>query len=206
MKTYGPYKVFSENGKVLKGEYASLEEVVYAWPVSIFRDTQPKYYKYEPTYRYQQYADYLYNDFDRYHCHWIVKESNGLIVPVWKLKECYYNIPIDGYIEYRCRINKWWWLRYNRGKTTRFNHNYHNRISKKENRLKIGNPKKRINRGGRMRIFSETKVAYHHEFDGWAIRGRRNYNGLPDPWDVDYHNPYYNRNWKRFRKTQWKPK
>lgn len=54
------------------------------------------------------------------------------------------------------------------------------------------------------RTMNEQRAAEAHVVDGLKVRGRRKAHNLPDSYDDIGVAAWFNRNWKRFRKTRWR--
>lgn len=208
MKTIGPYKVYSNFGKTLAGEFTTLNEVVirYSWKnfqeryVIPFTYTNPGSPHYD-SFRTMWESEARFQNKGLYIC----KEANGLIVPKEYLEQIWKQVSNSEWQKFREKNYCWRyhsrWFEY-----SRFRHNFHTRILPKEKRTK--NHKKRANskRHGLVQTHGEHKAVYFSESQGVRVRAKRTKNYLPDSWDGHHRGGYYNRNWKRFRRTQYKPK
>lgn len=98
---------------------------------------------------------------------------------------------------------------------SRRDHDYYNRYFKPQNGFREGPVKytgKRCYRGyyRRPKTTSERRVAALSEVDediqdyGIKLRQKRHHNNLPDTWDDNLRSCCHDRNWKRYRRHQWK--
>jgi hypothetical protein len=203
MQIIGPVTVYKNANKTVLGVFDTLGDMViaYKWDISRFTVNINKV---EPfTKRWHNLTRHLnYNEtIDQWALY--ATDSSGLVISKEVIKEAWLLLPNELFRHYRY---------YTYYKCTKFSHNYHNRIPKKEKRLKIGRAKPNFHKQGgswmyrNIRTQAERRIACAHEQEGIKVRGKRNYVNIPNSYDDVSKGSWGHDSWKRFRKTQYKVK
>lgn len=128
--------------------------------------------------------------------------ADGVVIPVWKVKEAFYNIPLSEYAEKRysgCspRFRRLWGLvdfKFRDGPVSG-----------------IRNYRRNHNRNANVQTTQEIRendFLDHFDEDAreYGVKSRPNRGHLPTAWDDRPNGSYFQTNWKHFRKHQWKSK